>query len=291
MEIILIGIILVIFVICILSIIYCHYNIKISRYEIKSEKILKGLSIIHLSDLHSRVFRNNNTKLILAITIEKPDIIVMTGDMVNGIDNDIIYLENFIQSIKAQGLEHCNIYYIMGNREFRYNEDNYTKLKNMLQVNNVIVLENRKETIIDNNICMYGLNYYNRDSKEYYYRINRLYDNKVIDLKFELGDNIKIIDKNKYNILLVHDPKEFDKYQKIGFDLIIAGHTHGGVIRIPIVNKGILSPELKFFPKYDGGIFEEDKSVMCVSKGLGYGTIPFRIFNSPEIVSIRINKK
>lgn len=288
MEIILIGIIVVL-IICMLSILYCHYNIKISRYEIKSGKVLKELKLIHLSDLHSRVFRNNNAKLILDIALEKPDVIVMTGDMVNGKDKDIIYLEEFIQTIKAQGLEDCNIYYIMGNREFRYNEDNYIKLKDMLNANNVIVLENNKE-IIDNNICIYGLNYYNRNSKEYYYRINKQNDNKIMNLKFELSENVKVINKNKYNILLVHDPNEFDKYAKIGFDLILAGHIHGGVIRVPMLNKGVLSPEVKFFPKYDGGIFEKDKSVMCVSSGLGYGTIPFRLFNSPEIVSIRIDK-
>ena len=174
LEIILIGIIVVL-IICMLSILYCHYNIKISRYEIKSGKVLKELKLIHLSDLHSRVFRNNNAKLILDIALEKPDVIVMTGDMVNGKDKDIIYLEEFIQTIKAQGLEDCNIYYIMGNREFRYNEDNYIKLKDMLNANNVIVLENNKE-IIDNNICIYGLNYYNRNSKEYYYRINKQND-------------------------------------------------------------------------------------------------------------------
>lgn len=270
--------------------IYCNYNIKISRYDIKSEKMLKELKIIHLSDLHSRVFGNDNTKLISTITSEKPDIIVMTGDMVNGKYNDIKYLENFIQGIKSQGLEDSNIYYIMGNREFKYNKENYIKLTNMLKYNNVIVLENNKEIIIDNNTSIYGLNYYNRDSNEYYNKINKHHNNKVMGLRFEISDNVKTINKNEYNILLVHDPSEFDKYSKIGFDLILAGHIHGGVIRIPIFNKGVLSPEVKFFPKYDGGKFEKKKSIMCVSRGLGYGTIPFRLFNTPEIVSIRINK-
>lgn len=276
-------------VICIVSIIYCHYSLKISRYRFKDSKIEKQIKILQLSDLHSREFGKDNNKLINIIKKETPDIIVMTGDMVNGVYDDLLNLEILIKGIKEKISKNVKIYYIMGNREFRYSKKEYIKLKEMLSSRGVVVLENE---CIDEvgNISIYGLSYYNRNFNDYYDR-KGIYSNKEYkEVKLIVENTFNKLDNTKYNILLVHDPNDFENYSKLGFDLVLAGHIHGGVIRIPFIDKGVLSPEVKLFPKYDAGIYKKDKSIMCVNKGLGYGTIPFRLFNRPEVVLVKLDK-
>lgn len=262
----------------------CHFNIDVTRYAIPSSKIQKYIKILQLSDLHSRIFGKDNDKLIKYIKEEKPDIIVCTGDMINAKIGDVKKLEKLmIELVKI-----CNVYYIMGNREFRYNKEEYIDLVNMLKKRNVIVLENDKRLIENTNISIYGINYYNRKKEEYYEYIK---DNMLVNEKINKVEEIlPAIDKNKYNLLLVHSPNKFKEYASLGFDLVLAGHIHGGVIHIPFLG-GLLSPEVRFFPKYAAGMFYESKSTMCVSRGLGYGSLPFRILNNPEIVVVTIQPK
>ena len=262
-----------------------HFRLDITNYIIKNAKITRDFKIVQLSDLHSRKFRNDNKKIIDYIEKEKPDIIVMTGDMINAKNGDITYLEKFINSLK----EICKIYYVMGNREFRYNEDEFNKLISMLEENSVKVLNNNSDTIkiAGSEINIYGLNYNNRNIEKYYeFRRGSIYNKKYETIN-KLEDVFTGVDKNKYNILLTHSPNAFKKYASFGFDLIISGHIHGGVIRLPFAG-GLLSPNATFFPKYDAGLFFEEGSVMCVSRGMGYGSLPFRILNNPEIVVINL---
>ena len=262
-----------------------HFRLDITNYIIKNAKITRDFKIVQLSDLHSREFRNDNKKIIDYIEKEKPDIIVMTGDMINAKNGDIAYLEKFINSLK----EICKIYYVMGNREFRYNEEEFNKLVNMLEKNSIKVLNNNSDTIkiAGSEINIYGLNYNNRNIEKYYeFRRGSMY-NKKYEIINKLEDVFTGVDKNKYNILLTHSPNAFKKYASFGFDLIISGHIHGGVIRLPFAG-GLLSPNATFFPKYDAGLFFEEGSVMCVSRGMGYGSLPFRILNNPEIVVINL---
>ena len=262
-----------------------HFSLDVTNYVVKNDKITKDFKIIHLSDLHSREFRNDNKKIIDYIEKEKPDIIVMTGDMVNAKNGDIAYLEKFINKLKGI----CKIYYVMGNREFRYNEEEFSKLINMLEEDDVKVLNNSSDTINKNGneINIYGLNYNNRNIEKYYeFRRGSMY-NKKYETRNKLEDVFSPIDKDKYNILLVHSPNAFKNYASFGFDLVLSGHIHGGVIRLPFAG-GLFSPNATFFPKYDAGLFYEEGSVMCVSRGMGYGSLPFRILNNPEIVVINL---
>ena len=116
-----------------------------------------------------------------------------------------------------------------------------------------------------------------------------LFDDKeitTIDSKFleqKLGD----LNKNEFNILLAHTPFYFDEYEKWGADLTLCGHVHGGIVRLPLVG-GLLSPDRKFFPKYDLGEYIKNKSTMIVSKGLGGSKVLIRVNCKPEIVNIKL---
>ena len=94
-------------------------------------------------------------------------------------------------------------------------------------------------------------------------------------------------DREKFQLLIAHNPVYFDAYADWGADLVVSGHVHGGIMRLPFLG-GVLSPSLTLFPKYDGGMFREHGSTMILSRGLSSHTIPIRIFNPGELIVIEL---
>ena len=101
--------------------------------------------------------------------------------------------------------------------------------------------------------------------------------------RFRELDDISI-----YKILLSHRPERIEYYRRFSFDLVLSGHTHGGQIRIPYIINGLFAPNQGFFPKYGGGIYKHDNLIHIISRGLSINPIRPRIFNSPELVVIKI---
>lgn len=265
-------------------IIYIHYEnntIEASYYEIESKKIpssFNNFKILQLSDLHSKTFNNNNEYLIKKIDAEIPDIVVMTGDMINNKD------ENYKSfSLLASYLsKNYDTYYVFGNHEEDLDYHQKENLKNLLETLNIKTLYNKKISLKrnDGTINLYGLCfdmiYYKKP-----YKFSE--DFNVLENKKLLGNpNI-----NLYNILLAHNPLYFEVYSEWGADVILSGHVHGGIIKIPFLG-GLLSPERKFFPKYYSGKYEIKNSKLIVNRGLGNTKIKLRIFNKPEISIITL---
>ena len=142
----------------------------------------------------------------------------------------------------------------------------------------VRLLDNEHLISADPEVMIYGLNL----PYEYYRKIatKHLKSGLMHDL---LGD----VDREKYSILLAHNPEHFKEYAAWGCDLILSGHIHGGIIRLPYLG-GVISPGIKLFPKYDSGLFTSGKTTMLVSRGIGSHTIPVRINNKAEIVCLTI---
>jgi hypothetical protein len=101
-------------------------------------------------------------------------------------------------------------------------------------------------------------------------------------------ERLGALHEDKYNILIAHDPDFFDEYVDFGPDLVLSGHLHGGMIALPGIG-GIISPQLQLFPKYDFGVFNKKNTTMIVSRGIGWHSIPIRIFNKAEIVTVTIS--
>ena len=128
---------------------------------------------------------------------------------------------------------------------------------------------------------------YNRDIKKYSIdRPSTIEKQEVLFISKILLEN-RALNKNEFNILLAHTPFYFDEYEKWGADLTLCGHVHGGIVRLPLVG-GLLSPDRKFFPKYDLGEYIKNKSTMIVSKGLGGSMVLIRVNCKPEIVNIKL---
>ena len=256
---------------------------KVSNVEIKSPKLpeaFDGYKIVQLSDLHSKSFGNNNEMLIDMIDKESPNIIVMTGDMVTANEK---YFTVFYSLVKELTKKY-RVYYVYGNHEGELSSKLKSEITAFLKENGVIVLDNDYISIEKNNekINLYGLCY---TQKYYSYKGGK----KHIITENYIKNKLGTIDKNKYNILLTHNPLFFDAYSGYGFDLTLSGHVHGGLIRLPFIG-GILSPERKFFPQYSAGVYEKGNSKLVVSRGLSRGTKGFRFFNRPDVVSITLKK-
>ena len=269
-----------------ISYIISLFKIDVSKYEVASSKVPKafdGFKILQLSDLHNRRFNKNNKKIVKIIEKQKPDIIVMTGDMVSSNSTGFSNFFSLVEELDGK----YPIYYIFGNHEQRLSVEKQASIIGKLREYGVKVLNNQQEFITkdDESIQIFGL------KQELIYYTNYLKSKKTYSYETKDMENaIRKADGKKFNILLAHNPLYFDTYEKWGADLIFSGHVHGGIIQIPFVG-GLLSPERKLFPKYSGGEYEIDDSKMVVSRGLGYTKINLRFFNNPEICVVELKSK
>ena len=200
----------------------------------------------------------------------------MTGDLIDSNKTDIEVAINFIKNINNI----APIYFVSGNHES--NISSYSKLKEQIGENKVIILDNKVEIlkVNESEINLIGIDDPRMANED------GVSDSEIV--KVELA-NAKY-NENTYSILLSHRPELFDIYVEKQINLILTGHAHGGQIRIPFIG-GIVAPNQGFFPKYTSGIFEENKTTMVVNRGIGNSILPFRINNRPELVVITINNQ
>lgn len=270
MEKVLLAIIFILFILFLIPIIICYIKIDITRFNIKNNKIDKDIKIMFLSDLHNRNIYKRLSKI---FNSEKPDIIICGGDMVNERFGQTKNFKKIISLFKGY-----KTYYTFGNHEeaLKY-RDRKKYIKQIDRTN--IILVNNKNISLSKKIKLYGLDI---KAKHYTRFGNLCLDSNIIK------DYIGKINKENFNILIAHNPLEFDSYVSFGADLVLSGHIHGGVIKIPKLG-GLLSPDYTFFPKYYERKYTKDKTTMIVSRGLGFSTkIPFRILNNPEVVVITL---
>ncbi len=267
--------IIIFILLLIISIIINNKKINVTKFEYYNDLIpesFNNYSIVQLSDLHNEEFGQNNTDLITIVKEINPDLIAMTGDMIDSKKNDINIVLDLVNELKNI----APIYFVSGNHEATIDYDNMVE---KLTESGVTVLNNEMEliTLKDECIEIIGLNDLAFLPNEPYLG-NMALENTESVLK-------EYIDSNNFQLLLSHRPEIFDTYVENNIELVLSGHAHGGQIRIPLIG-GLIAPDQGFFPKYDAGIFEENDTTMYVSRGLGNSVIPFRINNNPEIVNI-----
>ena len=272
-------ILLSIVILIILLIVYLNYennSLQISNYEIMSNKIPKGFNdykIIQVSDFHNTKSKKLTKDLISEIKKQKPNAIVITGDLIDSRKTDINVAINFIKQIK----DYAPIYFVSGNHEARINS--YGELKIKLIENGVTILDNKVEVIElnDSKINMLGIDDPSMAHESF------VADEEIINTQI---NNLEY-DKDNFNILLSHRPEVFNVYVNNEIDLILTGHAHGGQIRMPFIG-GLVAPNQGLFPKYTSGKFEDGNTTMIVSRGIGNSILPFRVNNNSELVVITL---
>lgn len=244
-----------------------YIKIDINRIEITDKKIDKDFKILQLSDLHNRNIKKRLEKI---LNKEKPDIIILSGDMIN---ERLKETKNFMDIIPL--LEQYDTYYTFGNHEEELSEKEYRIYSEIINDTKLKILNN-KGINISNNIYLYGLNI----DVKYFLR----FKNIKLQSK-EIKDYLENLNNKNYNILIAHNPLFGELYSDYNVDLTLSGHVHGGLIR------GLLSPEFKLFPKYYQNTYDIKNMKMIVSRGLGFSKkIPFRLFNPGEIIIINLKK-
>lgn len=225
----------------------------------------KGYKIVHLSDLHNKRFGANQHNIINKIRRLNPDIIFITGDIV---DSDKFDLQPALELASALSAE-APVYFVSGNHEIWSGK--YPAVAAGLE-KHAVILDNKTITVTK------GSSFIN---------IIGIADPAAFSSLNSYTEQIRFSKKNGTNLLLSHRPEFFTFYSENGYDLIFSGHAHGGQVRLPFIG-GLAAPNQGFFPKYTGGIYQSASSKMVVSRGLGNSIIPLRIFNNPEIVSVTL---
>ena len=232
-----------------------NYHLVVTEYEYTADF---DCNIVQISDLHNQLFGIGQKNLLKKIEKCDPDIIVVTGDVVDISHRFYGIAYDFFQG----AVEIAPTYYVTGNHEVWLYGKRFDSFKTDIEKLGVHLLDGKTEAT--ENMIIAGA-----------------YDNSnVLDYGWQNDSRLKI--------LLTHEPELTDSYKNTGADIVFAGHNHGGQIIIP-GKGGLISSDFKFFPEYDGGQYKIGDMTMYVSRGLGNSLAPVRINNYPEIVLLRIH--
>ncbi|MGN1376899.1 MAG: metallophosphoesterase [Dorea sp.] len=261
-------------------------NFQTTFYQISSPKLAKlqeEKRVLFLSDLHNRSYGKDNKKLLDEIEKLHPDCILIGGDMLvrkdgNSYDGTVAFL--------AKLPDICPVYYANGNHEQKLKElpeqyaQSYETYKEQLVKAGIHFLENESSVwnpdgarirITGLEIPLSGYRHFGTENLP------------VSVITERVGDS-----QSGYQILLAHNPDYVKEYQAWGADLILCGHYHGGVARIPGIG-GVIAPNFRLFPRYSGGIYREKDAITVVSRGLGTHSVPIRILNPPELIVLEFS--
>ena len=247
--------------------------IDVTRFEHASAKIppaFDGFRIVQVSDLHGKVFGRDNAKLLRLVEREKPDLIAITGDVVDERNYRLDSLRDFVERL----VQIAPVYYVVGNHEADFYSRYFYEVVSLLRKAGVATLLARETRVTRKNgdaITLAG----------------------IMDVKLSqeftkfAEPQLKKFSRNEgeFRILLSHRPEYLTLYAKYGYDLVFSGHAHGGQICVPgLLPNGLNAPGQGWFPKYTRGSHKQGETTMIVSRGLGPSVIPTRFFNRPELV-------
>lgn len=225
------------------------------------------------------MFGENQYKLVSKIKKAEPEIILITGDIVDS--KNYKELPGLMLIDEIIGI--APIYYVTGNHEFW--SGRFSSLEKKLQERGVRILRGTKDTFERNGSKIEIIGVDDPVAKN-----TQQYNDEEKTLSDELQKALKGTEQQDFKLLLLHRPELISIYAKHNIDIIFAGHAHGGQVRWPVVG-GLIAPNQGLLPKYTSGKYNEGKTVMIVSRGLGNSIIPQRLFNRPEIIAVKLAKR
>lgn len=250
---------------------------QITIKNVRLPKSFDGYTIVHISDLHNKKFRIKNKRLLEKIRAAMPDMIAITGDL---IDRRRYNLDEALHFIEG-ALKIAPVYFVPGNHEGWSNK--YELIKESLQSAGVVVLNNEITEIKRGNgsVTLIGL----KDPSFWTPNLKKHVKETDASQMIEYLDTL--LKSSEFKIVLSHRPELFDLYAEYNFDVVFTGHAHGGQFRLPLIG-GLYAPRQGIFPKYTSGAYEKGATTMVVSRGLGNSKFPIRINNRPEVVIVTL---
>ncbi|MBR5418153.1 MAG: metallophosphoesterase [Clostridiales bacterium] len=268
-------IVLIVLAVILLLVLPGLYNkLKVVHYEVESNKVSSSVRIVLVTDLHSCKYGKEETELIEAIDQQSPDIILLGGDI---FDDDLSSdnTEAFLRGISGR----YPIFYVTGNHEYWSSREDFEKDLRILEQYGIRRLRGETEvlTIRGNKIAIAGV-----DDPDMWYHEEGDFGEQLLAVTSQIPEDA-------FSILLTHRPELYESYLGKGFDLVLAGHAHGGQWRIPGILNGTFAPNQGLFPKYAGGRYSDGTTTMIVSRGLAReSTLIPRIYDRPELVVIDV---
>ena len=254
--------------------------VGVTKIEISYEKLSEafdGYRIVQISDLHNAEFGNKNKGLVDKIKNANPDIIAITGDLIDSSKTNIDVAITFAKELTK--IAPC--YYVTGNHEAWVDDNTYLILEQRLMEEEVTILRD-SEVLLEKDeavISLIGI-----DDPDFTSKNNGIAKHMVVD---EIN---KLSSLDYFSILLSHRPEYYNVYKRTDVNLVLTGHAHGGQFRLPFIG-GIIAPNQGLFPEYDSGLYRENDFAMVVSRGIGNSVIPIRFNNQPEIIVIELLKE
>lgn len=243
-------------------------DIVITEHDYYNNKVpssFEGFKILQISDYHNKYCGENQEYILRLIEEESPDIIVITGDIIDmnrsGYDNSLELLGGVADIAPT--------YYVTGNHE--RGTDEYEFVREKILEEDIFLLEDKVVEVEKNGetISIIGL-----DS-------DSIQSNVLEQL-------VSQTDESDLRVLLAHNPEEITYYSECGADIAFCGHAHGGQIRLPFT-QGLYAPDQGLLPKYTAGAHEYGDLTEYISRGIGNSGFPWRIFNRPEIVCVTLH--
>ena len=243
--------------------------LMLTEYEYRADSVsaeLDGFRIVHLSDVHGKRFGKGNSRLIKLVSEQSPDIIVISGDLVDSRRPDPEAAYELVGGLAPI----APVYYVTGNHEERLPRELYISVMENLSSLGAHILDGNAETVTvgSSEVNIAGF----RDSRY-----------------FTVSEAKELVLSGAFNILINHRPQYAAGYAEAGFDLAFSGHAHGGQIRLPFIG-GVIAPDQYLFPKYYEGVHRFAGGATVISRGLGNSLLPLRVNNRPEVVSVTLRK-
>lgn len=255
-------------------------SLTINEYTVE-ESVTSSIRILQLSDLHSAEFGDNNKELVDLVKVQSPDLIVMSGDMINRDEENLDIITDLISSLS----DAAPIYYGYGNHEVDWIESFGFDLEDKLTQAGAVVLNNsyRDVSVNDSELRIGGY--------MGYYRQPGMFTQDDAQKKSELDFANDFENTDRLKILINHIPTQWvdwDYINEYPVDIVFSGHYHGGAIRIPIIDQGLYAPYVGWFPPYTKGMFTGSQATCVLSTGLGSEHNIPRLNNPPEIVVVDV---
>ena len=265
-------------------VVWDNHRIIVTKIDVASERLpesFSGYRIAHVSDLHNDEFGEDNEELLAEIKGLTPDMIAITGDLLDSRRTNVKKAVNFVQ----QAMQIAPCYYVTGNHESRMDEE-YEQLEKAMIEAGVIVLRNDRLTLEKDGdkITVAGI-----DDPRFVLSTDRLEKMEGV-IGNVLTGLLKEVPEDQFTLLLSHRPELFELYCEWNVDLVLSGHVHGGQFRIPGIG-GIIGPGQGLLPDYDAGLYSKADTHMVLSRGLGQSIVPFRINNPPELVLVTLKSE
>lgn len=246
--------------------------------------VVSPIRIVHLSDLHNALFGTKNVKLVDKVAVQNPDIIIMSGDMLNEDDPNTDVVISLISDLSLI----APVYFGYGNHEKSWEKNFGRNLR--------ALLEDAGASVVDNDYIDLDIKGTELRIGGYmaYYRVPHMSTHDESQQALELAFAQDFENTDHLKILINHIPTGWVDWNYVDIyqvDLVFSGHYHGGAIRFPFLNQGLYAPYVGWFPPFTKGVYTGQKATCILSAGLGTEHHIPRLYNPPEIMVVNLTPK